>query len=136
RTSVGTHDNSAPVSTSTDLRARRSPGWAGFSISTSTRKVPMSSDILPPEVMPSSTISLRRVSMLDVSPALHDAVTVGAQHAAPLHRYTARPPFQCQKRQNTQCYRSGTSSASTTVVTMLVMPTTASTGVQDLKVSS
>src|SRR2546430_6512416 len=33
-------------------------------------------------------------------------------------------------------YRSGTSNASTTVVTILVRPTTASTGVQDLKVSS
>src|SRR3989454_6164540 len=66
RTPAGTHDSSAPVSTRTDLKVRRSPGRAGFSISMSTRKLPMSSDILPPEVMPSSTTSLRRVSMRDV----------------------------------------------------------------------
>ena len=38
--------------------------------------------------------------------------------------------------QGREFYRNGTSSASTTVVTMLVMPTDASTGVHDLKVSS
>src|SRR5438093_4659125 len=63
RTWAGTHDNSAPVSTSTDLSVRRSPGRAGFSISTSTRKLPMSSGIVTPEISPGSIISLRRVSM-------------------------------------------------------------------------
>src|SRR2546421_11643680 len=38
--------------------------------------------------------------------------------------------------QGRESYRSGTSSASTTVVTMAVTPTTASTGVHDLRVSS
>src|SRR2546423_11248198 len=63
RTSAGTQDNSAPVSTKTDLKARLSPGRAGFSISTSTRKDPISSRIIAPEVLPSSTLSLRGVSI-------------------------------------------------------------------------
>src|SRR5450759_2844202 len=60
--SAGNHDNSAPVSTITELIVRFSPGWAGFSISTSTRKVPMSALIMTPELTPSSSISLPSVS--------------------------------------------------------------------------
>src|SRR3989338_115094 len=48
RTSAGAPDNSEPVSTSTEPSWRDSPGRAGFSISTSARNVPMSSDTLPP----------------------------------------------------------------------------------------
>src|SRR5256884_8316212 len=59
-----THECSAPVSASTDSRPRRSPGRAGFSISTLTRKVPILSPILPPPTSPSSTTRARAVSIL------------------------------------------------------------------------
>src|SRR6266568_3836120 len=61
--SAGAHDNTAPVSISTDRTVRRSPGRAGISSSTSTRKLPISSDIMPPEGPPSSSIPLRAESL-------------------------------------------------------------------------
>src|SRR5207302_6232180 len=63
RTGAGNHDNSAPVSTSTDSSVRRSPGRAGFAISTLTRNVPISSPIVPPRSLPSSTTGARAVSI-------------------------------------------------------------------------
>src|SRR2546429_7155574 len=59
-----THECSAPVSPCPDSRTRRSPGRAGFSISTLTRNVPISSPILPPPTSPSSTTRARAVSIL------------------------------------------------------------------------
>src|SRR5450759_1091175 len=52
RSDSGNDESSAPVSTSTPRRIRRSPGRIGFSISTSVRKVPISSDILTPSCSP------------------------------------------------------------------------------------
>src|SRR2546428_14013980 len=60
---AGNQDNSAPVSTKTDSSVRRSPERAGFSISTVTRTVPISSAILPPRSLPSSTTGMRAVSI-------------------------------------------------------------------------
>src|SRR2546422_567374 len=60
---AGNQDNSAPVSTKTDSSARRSPERAGFSISTVTRNVPISSPILPPRSLPSSTTGTQAVSI-------------------------------------------------------------------------
>src|SRR5207253_1240289 len=55
--------NSAPVSTSTELSVRLTPGLAGFSNSISTRNVPISFGIVAPEGTPSSTIAVRTVSI-------------------------------------------------------------------------
>src|SRR5205085_9094336 len=63
RTGAGSHDNSAPGSTRTDSSVRRSPGRAGFSISTLTRNAPISSPIVPPRSLPSSTTGARAVSI-------------------------------------------------------------------------
>src|SRR5439155_23219213 len=78
------HDNSAPVSTSTDLTSCRSPGRAGFSISMSTRKDPISSVMMPPRSLPSSTIFLRLVSIPFTAEAEH--------HGLDLHAATFIPP--------------------------------------------
>src|SRR5258708_3185304 len=64
RAVAGNHDSAAPVSTNTDSNARRAPARTGFSISTVTRNVPISSFILPPRPVPSSTMSTRGVSIL------------------------------------------------------------------------
>src|SRR5947209_8162953 len=63
RTGAGSHDNSAPGSTRTDSSVRRSPGRAGFSISTLTRNAPISSPIVPPRSLPSGTMGARAVSI-------------------------------------------------------------------------
>src|SRR5690349_11859912 len=85
-TARGSHDSSAPVSTSTESSMRRSPGRAGFSISTLTRKVPIASPIMPPTRSPSSTIAARWVSMsratlLGACLTLGIATTAAAQTA-------------------------------------------------------
>ncbi|PYP55483.1 MAG: alpha-amylase [Gemmatimonadetes bacterium] len=63
RTGAGSHDNSAPGSTRTASSVRRSPGRAGFSISTLTRNAPISSPIVPPRSLPSGTMGARAVSI-------------------------------------------------------------------------
>src|SRR5881275_3036012 len=80
RAAAENHDSSAPVSTSTDSRTRRSPGRAGFSISTLTRNVPISSPILPPPASPSSTTRARAVSILLLACAA--TTSLAAQQAA------------------------------------------------------
>src|SRR5207247_770035 len=135
--------------------------------STSTRKAPISSGIIAPEVTSSSTISLRRVSMpwfarvprhASQFPSQQQVLRMTAARGfgggrgmedreglASLFPFTERGACHPERRRregsafrptSRSRYRSGTSKASTTVVTMLVMPTTASTGVHDLKVSS
>src|SRR5437773_8426339 len=88
RTGAGNHDNSAPVSTKTDCKVRRSLGCPGFSISRSTRKVPMSSAIIPPVVPPSSTtgtrvVSISRAAMLGTALAVCAAPKAASQGGAP-----------------------------------------------------
>src|SRR6266581_1960981 len=88
RTGAGNHDNSAPVSTKTDCKVRRSLGCPGFSISRSTRKVPMSSAIIPPVVPPSSTtgtrvVSISRAAMLGAALAVCVVPSAASQGGAP-----------------------------------------------------
>src|SRR5438034_6365167 len=88
RTGAGNHDNSAPVSTKTDCKVRRSLGCPGFSISRSTRKVPMSSAIIPPVVPPSSTtgtrvVSISRAAMLGTALAVCAAPKAASQGGTP-----------------------------------------------------
>src|SRR5207247_17384 len=88
RTGAGNHDNSAPVSTKTDCKVRRSLGCPGFSISRSTRKVPMSSAIIPPVVPPSSTtgtrvVSISRAAMLGTALAVCAAPKAARQGGGP-----------------------------------------------------
>src|SRR6266704_2418622 len=88
RTGAGNHDNSASVSTKTDCKVRRSLGCPGFSISRSTRKVPMSSAIIPPVVPPSSTtgtrvVSISRAAMLGTALAVCAAPKAASQGGAP-----------------------------------------------------
>src|SRR5437867_10151648 len=61
-TVAGIQDNSAPVSTSTDVTVRRSPGREGFSTAMSTRNRPISSVIIAPRDLPSCTIRAPPVS--------------------------------------------------------------------------
>src|ERR1041384_598292 len=61
-TPAGNHDSSAPVSTNAAYTTRRSPGRRGFSISTSTRKDPISADMVTTSYPPSSTLVTQAVS--------------------------------------------------------------------------
>src|SRR5712691_8118059 len=100
RTAPGIHDNSAPVSTRTDLTSRRSPVRV-FSISMSTRKVLISSATLPPRWLPSSTVSTRVVSIpsernpLDLHPIIarpqRDRFLSPQRQLQPLQMLEARP---------------------------------------------
>src|SRR5688500_4995128 len=72
--SAGSHESSAPVSTSTDVTTRRSPGRCGFSTSTLIRNIPTSDIVTSMAIKPGIAILLA----VALAPAWHVAREAGS----------------------------------------------------------
>ena len=84
----------------TDRSVRRSPGRAGFSSTMSTRKGPISSRIVAPAVMPSSTMTLRDVSMRSSLADAHPIARDCSRHVRSRRRTAGSPGCHRTRRRH------------------------------------